>query len=156
MSTAAADGQIAGTRRARAGAGPKAAGVILLIVGVMFLFVAILLGSLCFIGGGIICEGTMIGTIAFVFFMMGAVPLLFAIMLLAIGRRMAASAAAAGFDDATDAVASSVTAAKVSLEVAEPLEPAAPSQPVSLNCPECGAPVKRGAPVCTYCGQTFA
>jgi len=136
--------------------GRSAGGIVLLTFGIMFFFLGLLLGSLCFIAGGILCEGTIIGQMAFAFLTLGAIPLVLGIALLAISGRRRRALEAQGGAAATDAVAQSMISAAFSAPRLSPAAEPASTEPVALNCPECGAPVERGAPVCTYCGQTFA
>ena len=142
------------SRPRRRGMNPAA--VILIVFGSMFFFIGVLLGSLCLVAGGILCEDTFIGGLGFIFLLLGGLPLLLGIILAVALRRRAPPA-----DAAVNALASASLAQRLTQEAfAAPTKPTleqdAAGGPVASNCPECGAPVPRGASVCTYCGETFA
>ncbi|HEX9709771.1 MAG TPA: hypothetical protein VGB42_07410 [Candidatus Thermoplasmatota archaeon] len=120
-------------------------GLLALLFGLVFTAIAALLGGLCLVGGGILCQGTSIGAIATMLLVPGLVLVAAGLLLLAIARRFRRGepGAATPSAQAQLAVARATAAAAVRGE---------PSPRVASECPKCGGPVRPADPACEWCG----
>lgn len=133
--------------------GRMAAGLTLTIFGVMMLMIGGMLSGLCLIANGIICEGTGIGTIGGWLFLISLLLFIPGMLILVPARRAhrAAMEARAAANRARGEA--QAQAYRLQLRRVGPEEEA--RGPVASLCPECGAPVKPGAPECEFCGTIF-
>ena len=137
--------------------GLRALGFILSLIGGMLLLVGgMLYGMFCIVFGDILCVG-MIGTIGGGFLVFGG--LMFGIgLLIVIPTRRAWKAEQAKRLEEIQAQRALIAAkgggARLSLRV-EVDGRGGPEGPVASKCPECGAPVDRGARECEFCGTPF-
>ena len=130
-------------------------GLLTLIFGLMGTLVGGLLLSMCLVGGGILCDGTLIGDMGF-----GAMKLGLPLLIAGLGLWVPTRRALKRMQKAQTARASAQRAPLLSramrIELALPQSsPEAPAGPVSSKCPECGGPVEPNAPKCEWCGQPF-
>jgi hypothetical protein len=137
-----------GRRRARGGGA-----IALVIFGLMFVFIGLMLRSMCWIGNGTLCEATLIGSLGITFLWIGAIPLSLGIALAVIWFRGGPLIAAAPAE--THGVFGNRSLEGVRFDLQAPPPSDATPQLVASKCPDCGAPAPRGASACTYCGQTF-
>jgi hypothetical protein len=129
---------------------------LLIVFGVTIAFPGILLNALCLPADGIICQGTGIGDIGRTFLLIGVGPLVAGIVLAVVLRRRPAGAPQTpAADPVAQALSAEMASAQATLRLGAAGGLARSMGPTPSNCPECGAPVPRGAAVCDYCGQTF-
>jgi hypothetical protein len=130
---------------------------LLIVFGVTIAFPGVLLDALCLPADGMICQGTGIGDIGRTFLLIGVGPLVAGVVLAIVLRRRGASAPQTpAVDPVAQARSAQMASAQATLRLNAPgggFE--TPTGPPPSKCPECGAPVPRGAAVCDYCGQTF-
>ncbi len=109
----------------------------LVVFGLMLALVGALLGGLCLIGGGIICEGTMIPTLAAWFLWPGLSMIVLGFVLSAVLPKP-----------------KRVTPQQILMATRLPPGAAGPA-PTEVRraseCPKCGGPVKANEMVCGWC-----
>lgn len=120
------------------------AALILFILGMMFTFIGLILGSLCLFSGGLLCDGTLIGEMSSYFLMPGLAFIALGILASALVRRHRKRH--------PPPVAPPVARQHIEIRL-EPEDPAPglPAARVASKCPNCGGPVHRAAPTCQWC-----
>jgi hypothetical protein len=129
-------------------------GLLAFVFGLMGTMLGGMFLGMCLIGGGILCDGTLIGVWGYWASLLG-LPLLIVGVLLFIParRRMRREQQEAVARIQDEQLARAVTA----LDPGAPLSSATgPRGPIASKCPECGGPVEPGSGKCPWCGQPFA
>jgi len=116
-----------------------AIGLTLLMFGIMFTFIGGILGGLCLIEGGILCEDTAIGSIGLTMLGFGLPSFVIGILLFSRGRW------------ATNEATKAMLARRLAANPSHALGAVVPSI-VRSECPHCGAPIRPGTPTCEWCG----
>jgi hypothetical protein len=134
----------------------RATGLFLFMMGLMGLMIGGIMSGLCLIANGIICSGTMVGTIGNWGLLLGGAGFALGLLLFIPANKAHRAAQKVRLEQMRARSEEAQARAEVRermLVRAELGEPAA--GPIASKCPECGAPVEPGAKECDYCGQTF-
>lgn len=119
-----------------------AIGLTLLMFGLMFTFIGLIFAGLCLVEGGIVCQGTMIGSIGNTMLGFGVPALFIGILLFKRGRQAEREA---------NHVRLSRQVATATSNTQGLLVPSI----VRTECQRCGGPIQPGEAACEWCGAAI-
>jgi len=119
-----------------------AIGLTLLMFGIMFTFIGLIFAGLCLIDGGIVCQGTALGSIGSTMLGFGVPATVIGVLLFRQGRRAERAALKTRLSHQVSANSSSAVGSVVPTIVRS-------------DCPHCGGPIQPGAAACEWCGEAL-